>query len=206
MFFQWICRGESDLPVLFLCRLRTTPPSFRISNSSPGIPSPPLFLFVVILPKAHLTLHSKMSGSRWVITPSWLSRSWRSFLHSSSVYSCHLFLIFSASVRSIPLLSYIVPIFAWNGPFVSNFLEEISSLSHSIVFLFFFALNTEEGFLISPCYSLEFCIQMSIPFLFTFALTSLLSSTICKASSDNHFAFLHFFFLGMVLITASCIM
>ena len=27
--------------------------------------------------------------------------------------------------------------------------------------------------------------------------------SICKASSDNHFAFLHFFFLGMVLITAS---
>ena len=37
---------------------------------------------------------------------------------------------------------------------VSNFLEEISSLSHSIVFLYFFALITEEGFLISPCYYL----------------------------------------------------
>ena len=34
-----------------------------------------------------------MSGSRWVITPSWLPGSWRSLLHSSSVYSCHLFLI-----------------------------------------------------------------------------------------------------------------
>ena len=44
---------------------------------------------------------------------------------------------------------------------ISNFLEEISSLSHSIVFLHFFALITEEGFLISPCYSLEICIQMS---------------------------------------------
>ena len=32
---------------------------------------------------------------------------------------------------------------------------------------------------------------------------SLLFSTICKASSDNHFAFLHFFSLWMVLITAS---
>ena len=30
--------------------------------------------------------------------------------------------------------------------------------------------------------------------------------TVCKTSSDNHFAFLHFFFLGMVLITASCTM
>ena len=35
-------------------------------------------------------------------------------------------------------------------------------------------------------------------------LTSLLFSAICKASSDNHFAFFHFFFLGMVLITAFC--
>ena len=28
---------------------------------------------------------------------------------------------------------------------ISNFLEEISSLSHSIVFLYFFTLITEEG-------------------------------------------------------------
>ena len=33
------------------------------------------------------------------------------FLYSSSVYSCHLFLISSASVRSIPFLSFIEPIF-----------------------------------------------------------------------------------------------
>ena len=38
---------------------------------------------------------------------------------------------------------------------ISNFLEETSNLSHSIVFLYFFALIIEEGFLISPCYSLE---------------------------------------------------
>ena len=49
-----------------------TASSFRIWNSSTGIPSPPLALFVVMLPKAHLTSHSRMSGSRWVITPSWL--------------------------------------------------------------------------------------------------------------------------------------
>ena len=48
---------------------------------------------------------------------------------------------------------------------ISNFLKETSSLSHSIVFLYFFALIAEEGFLISPCYSLELCIQMLISFL-----------------------------------------
>ena len=34
---------------------------------------------------------------------------------------------------------------------ISNFLEEISSHSHFIVFLYFFALITDEGVLISPC-------------------------------------------------------
>ena len=52
---------------------------------------------------------------------------------------------------------------------ISNFLEEIPSLSPSVVFLYFFALITEEGFLISPCYSLELCIQMGLSFLFSFA-------------------------------------
>ena len=46
-----------------------TASSFRIWNSSTGIPSPPLALFIVMLPKAHLTSHSRMSCSRWVITP-----------------------------------------------------------------------------------------------------------------------------------------
>ena len=39
-----------------------TTSSFRIWNSSTGIPSPPLALFVVMLPKADLTSHSRMSG------------------------------------------------------------------------------------------------------------------------------------------------
>ena len=94
-----------------------TASSLRIWNSSTGIPSPPLALFIVMLSKAHLTSHSRMSGSRWVITPSWLSSHYYCealFLYSSSVYSCHLFLIFSASVRSIPFLPFIEPIFAWD--------------------------------------------------------------------------------------------
>ena len=56
-----------------------TASSFRIWNSSTGISSPPQALIVVMLPKAHLTSHSRMSGSRWVITPLPLSGSWRSF-------------------------------------------------------------------------------------------------------------------------------
>ena len=75
--------------------------------------------FVAMLPKAHLTSHSRISDSRWVITPLSISGSWRSFLYNFSIYSYHLFLISSASVRSIPFLSFIAPIFAWNVPLVS---------------------------------------------------------------------------------------
>ena len=82
-----------------------------------------------MLPKAHLTSHFRMSDSRWVITPLSLSGSLRSFFYSSSVYSCHLFLISSASVRSILFLSYIVPIFVWNVSLVS-----IIFLKRSLVF------------------------------------------------------------------------
>ena len=160
-----------------------------------------------MLPKAHLTSHSRMSGSTWVITPSWLFGSWRSLLCSSSVYSCYLSLIPSASVGlCIISVLYCAHLCMKCSLGISNFLEEISSLSHPIVFLYLFTMITDEGFLISPCYSLELCIQMGISFPFSLPLASLLFIAICKASSDNHFAFLHFFCLGMFLITASCTM
>ena len=73
---------------------------------------------------------------------------------------------------------------------ISDFPEEISILSHSVIFLYLFALITEEGFLISSCYSLELCIQMGISFIFSSAVASLLFPAICKTSSDNRFAFL----------------
>ena len=144
-----------------------TESSFKISNSSTGIPSPPLALFVVMLPKAHLTSHSRMSGSRWVITPLWLSGSWRSFLFLFIFFFEDLFCIALLCILGIssqylllllgpyhlcPLLCHLCMKCSLG---ISNFLEEISSLSHSVVFSNFFALITEEGFLISPCYSLE---------------------------------------------------
>ena len=74
--------------------------SFRIWNSSAGVPSSPLALLIVRIPKAHLTSHSKTSGSRWGITLSWLSRSIRPFLYSSSVY-------FSFQFSSVNSLSHV---------------------------------------------------------------------------------------------------
>ena len=96
-------------------------------NSSTGIPSSPLALFVVMIPKAHLTSHSRMPGPRWVITPSWLSGSWRPFLYSSSVYSCHLFLISAASIRSLlfSVLYHAHPFMKCSLD-IANFLGEIS--------------------------------------------------------------------------------
>ena len=89
---------------------------------------------------------------------------------------------------------------------ISNFLEEMSSLSHSIVFLYFFALITEEDFLPLLAVFWNSAFKWVYLSFSPLPLASLLSSAICKGSSDYHFALLHFFFLGMVLITASCTM
>ena len=70
---------------------------------------------------------------------------------------------------------------------MSLIFEKISSLSHSIVILYFFALITEEGFLISPCYSLELCIQW-VYLSFCPLLLAFLLSVMCKAFLDKHFA------------------
>ena len=171
--------------------------TFWIWDNSTGILSPPLALLIVMLPKAHLTSHSRMSCSRWMITPSWLSGLWRSFLYSSSVYSCHLFLISSASVRSTPFLSFIEPIFAWNVPLVS-----LIFLKRSLVFsiLLFSPISLHWSLrkaflsLLAILWNSAFkWVYLSFPPLL---FTSLLFIAICKASSDSHFAFLHFFFWG----------
>ena len=47
-----------------------TASSFKIWNSSNGIPSPPLTLLIMMLPKPHLTSYFRMSGPRWLIPPS----------------------------------------------------------------------------------------------------------------------------------------
>ena len=145
-----------------------TASSFKFWNSSTGIPSPPLALFVVMPPKARLTSQSRMSGSRWVITPSWLFRSWRSFLYSSSVYSCYLFLISSTSARSILFLSFIVPSFSWNVPFISLiFLKRFLVLPFYWFPLFLCIDHWERLFYISLLF---FGTLHSVGFIFPFLL------------------------------------
>ena len=91
-------------------------------------------------------------------------------------------------------------------PGISNFLEEISSLSHSIVFLYFFALIIEEGFLFSPCYSLELYFQMGISFLLYIAFNFSSFHGYLEGFLGQPFCLFEFLFLEMVLIPASCTM
>ena len=138
-----------------------------------------------MLSKAHLTSHSRMSGSRWVITLLWLSG-----LSSSSVYSCYP-LISSTSLRFIPFLSFIVLIFAWNVPLVS-----LIFLKRSLVFPILLFSSISLHWSLKKAFLSLLAILWISGFkwvylsLSSLPLVSLLFWAICKASSDNHFAFL----------------
>ena len=173
-----------------------TAPYFRIWNSSAGIPSPPIALFIMMLRKVHLTSHSRMSGSRWVITPLLLSGSLKSFLYSFSLHSWHLLLIASVSVRSLSFLYFIMLIFTWNVSSISLIFLKISLVFPILLFSsislpcplrkVFLSLLT-----ILWNYAFRWMYLSFSPLSFTSLLYfSLLFSSICKASSDNHFAFL----------------
>ena len=118
-----------------------TASSFRIWKSSTRIPSPPLALSVVMLSKAHLTSHSRMSAlDEWSHHRDYLGRE-DLLLYSSSVYSCYLFLISSASVRSIPFLPFIEPIFAWNVPLYFYYFVLIWLMHFMIYRFLYFSLS-----------------------------------------------------------------
>ena len=136
-----------------------------------------------------------------------ISGSWRSFLYSFSVYPCHFFLISSASVRYIPFLSFTEPVFQWNVPLVS-----LIFLKRSLVFpiLLFSSIalhwSLRKAFLSLLAILWNFAIKWVYLSFSPLPFTSLLFTAICKASSDSHFAFLHFFFLGIVLkVVWSCV-
>ena len=89
------------------------------------------------------------------------------------------YLISSASVRSITVsVLYRAHLCMKYSLGISNFLEEISSLSHSIVFLYFFALIAEEGFLrdsedSSPIEQFKSYNSLAFGFLYHPTLTSI---------------------------------
>ena len=104
-------------------------------------------------------------------------------------------------------LSFIVPIFAWNVPLVSLIFLKRSLLFPILLFSsisFHWSLRKAFLSLLAILRNSAFkwvCLSFS-----PLTLAFLLFWAICKASSDNHFSFLHFFSLGLVLITASCTM
>ena len=92
----------------------------------------------------------------------------KTFSDSSSVYSCHLYLIFSSSsFRSLPFLSFIVPIFAWNVPLVS-----LIFLKRSLVFpiLLFFSISLHCSLRLSYLSVLCFGTLHSDGYIFPFLL------------------------------------
>ena len=160
---------------------------------------------MAMLPKAHLTSHSRMSGFRWVTTSSWLSGLVRLCLHSSSVYSCHLFLTSSASIRSLLCLSFIMSILAWNAPLISPILLKRSLVFPILLFSSsYLHCSLKKAFL--SLLAILWNSAFSWVYLSLSPCLSLLFSATCKVSLDNHFALLHFFFFGMVLVSASCTM
>ena len=122
----------------------------------------------------------------------------RLFWYSSSVYSCHFFLISSTSVQSLLHLS----ILASNIPLISSiFLKRFLVIPILLFSSICFHCSFKKAFL-----SL-LAILWNSAFSWVYHLCLLLLlSVICKVFSDNSFAFLHFFFLAMVMITMSCTM
>ena len=86
---------------------------------------------------------------------------------------------------------------------ISNFLEEISSLSHSVVFLYFFALITEEGFLFLLAILWNSAFKWVYLSFSPLTLASLLFMLFVRPPQKTTLPFA-FLFLGMMLITASC--
>ena len=157
----------------------------RILNSSALMPSQPLASLVAVLSKTHLTSHSRV----WLWVSDYTTmviRSFRSFLYTSYVYLCHLFLISSVSTRSLPFLSFIVLISGWNVPLIFPIF-----LRRSLVFSLLLFSSTSLHCSLKTFLSL-LAILWNVTFswvylsLSSLLFTSLLSSTICKVSSDNH--------------------
>ena len=115
------------------------------------------------------------------------------------VYSCHLFLMSYALLLLLgpycfcPLLR---PSLHEMFPCISNVLDEISSLSHSIIVLYFFCIHHwRRLFLYLLAILCKSAFRRVYLSFYPLPLASLLFSAIYKASSDNHFAFLHFLIL-----------
>ena len=121
------------------------------------------------------------------------------------MYCFHLFLISSASTRSLQFLPFIVLIYGQNAPLIFPVFMKRS--------LFFLLMLFSSSFMhcslirLSCLWVLFFgmlpLVGCNFPFSLGFLLLFLLQ-LFEKVSWDNPFAFLLFFFFGMALFAASC--
>ena len=158
--------------------------SFRFWNSWNSVTSTN---FVVMLPKSHLTLHSWMYGSEWSHHHGYMDHE-ELFVWFFCVF-LHLFLILSASFRSISFLPYIVTIFAWNVPLVS-----LIFLKRSLAFPILLFSSISLHWSLKKAFLSLLAILWNSAFRWVYLsfsplpLASVLFSAILKASSENHFS------------------
>ena len=165
-----------------------------------------LALFVVMLSKAHLPSHSRMSGSRWADHTTVVIGVINIFLWSSSVYFCHLFFISSASHRFLLFLSLLcLSLHEMLKTDLSNFCDEISSLSHCIIFFCLYTVHLRWSSVLSLLFSRTL---HSVRCIFPFfpCLSLLFFPQLFVRPPQTTTMLLHFFFFGTVLVIASCTM
>ena len=133
----------------------------------------------------------------------WYSHLFKNFPH---------FLVIDTAAWSLLLLGPYISVLYWAHHCmkyslgISNFLEEISSLSILLFSSISLHCSIKKAFLSlltilwNSTFSWVYLSLSPLPF------ASILFSAICKSSLDNLFAFLHFFFFGVVLVTAFYIM
>ena len=154
----------------------------------------PLLFFSFIFISWRLISSQYFSGFCHILT--WISHGVR-----------HLFLISSTFVKSLPFLSFIGPILAWNVSLISPIFLKIS-LIFLVLLLYSISLHCsfKEAFLSLLSVLWNSAFSWVYIFLSPLPFSSLLSSAICKTSLDKHSVFWHFFFFGMALVTVFCTM
>ena len=133
-----------------------------------------------MLPKAHLTSHSRTSGESGEWLPHHDYLGCEDLFCTVLLCSCNLFLTSSASVRPIPFLSFIVPIFAWNNPLVSLIFLKRSLVFPILLFSISLHWSLKKAFLslLAILWNSVFrCLYLSFSPLH---LASVLFSAICK--------------------------
>ena len=157
-----------------------------------------------MLPKANL-FPGCLALGKWSHHRDYLGQE--GLLYSSSIYSYHLFLISSASVRSMPFLSFIVPILGWNVPFVL-----LIFLKRPLIFSILLFPSTSLHWWLRKAFLSLLAVLWNSTFngyIFSFFLCFLLlffSQLFVRPSQTTIIPFCFFFFLRMVLITVTCTM